>query len=154
VISKLIKPIQFSRFVTKPVRFDFENQSIFDKNETSYYSKNDFRLVSSVYRPIFAVLKTGTIPIFESLTTSPQILLTSSPGHRIWHARGLRQGDPLSPLLFILVMEDLSGLFLVASERNLFTPLRIPSLRYKISLYADDVVVFIVPSEQDIRLVK
>jgi hypothetical protein len=51
-------------------------------------------------------------------------------------------------------MEALSGLFLVASEINLFTPLRIPSLRYKISLYADDVVVFIVPSEQDIRLVK
>jgi hypothetical protein len=100
------------------------------------------------------VLKTSTIPVFESLTASTQILLNSWSGRRIWHARGLRQGDPLSPLLFILVMEALSGLFLVASERNLFTSLRIPSLRYKISLYADDVVVFIVPSEQDIRLVK
>jgi hypothetical protein len=45
-------------------------------------------------------------------------------------------------------------MFLVALDRNLFTPLRIPSLRYRISLYADDVVIFIVPSEQDICLVR
>jgi hypothetical protein len=87
-------------------------------------------------------------------SASTQILLNGWSGRRICHAQGLRQGNPLSPLLFILAMEALNGMFLVASDRNLFTPLRIPSLRYRISLYADDVVIFIVPSEQDICLVR
>jgi hypothetical protein len=29
----------------------------------------------------------------------------------MWHARGLQQGGPLLPMLFLLVMEVLNGLF-------------------------------------------
>jgi hypothetical protein len=37
-------------------------------------------------------------------TTSSRILLNGEPGRPIKHRRGLRHGDPLSPMLFILVI--------------------------------------------------
>jgi hypothetical protein len=43
-------------------------------------------------------------------TASTQVLVNGRPGDRIRHARGLRQGDPLSPLMFVIVMEVLNAL--------------------------------------------
>jgi hypothetical protein len=41
-------------------------------------------------------------------TSSTQILLNGIPISFIAHQKGLREGDPLSPMLFILVMDILS----------------------------------------------
>jgi hypothetical protein len=51
--------------------------------------------------------------------SSTQVLLNGSPGNRIAHQRGLRQGDPLSPMLFVLVMYVLNSLFRAAESRGL-----------------------------------
>ena len=47
-------------------------------------------------------------------SASTKVILNGSPGRRICHARGLRQGDPLSPLLFVLVVEGLNALLNLA----------------------------------------
>jgi hypothetical protein len=86
-------------------------------------------------------------------TSSTQIMLNGVPGDFIVHQRGLQQGDPLSPMLFILVMDVLSWLVQKASEDGLLQSLSSRLLRYHISLYADDVVLFLKPDAADINLV-
>jgi len=82
-------------------------------------------------------------------SSSTQVLLNGSPGNKIAHCRGLRQGDPLS-LLFILVMDILCLMVKKASEEALLQPLASRALQQRISLYADDVVIFLHPAAEDI----
>ncbi|KAL0408773.1 UNVERIFIED_CONTAM: putative mitochondrial protein [Sesamum radiatum] len=58
--------------------------------------------------------------------------------------RGLRQGDPLSPYLFLLCTESLSSLFRSADERGTIPALRfaVEPLRCPIFLFADDTMLF------------
>jgi hypothetical protein len=83
-------------------------------------------------------------------TTSTRILLNSVLGRGICHARGLRQGDPMSPFLFVLTMEALNAFFKLADGRGPLTPLRFRAIRYRVFLYTDDLVLFVYPSTQDI----
>lgn len=86
-------------------------------------------------------------------SASTKVILKGSPGRRICHARGLRQGDPLSPLLFVLVMEVLNALFRLADGRGLLKVLH-PLLRERAFMYADDVVIFTSPDQQDLALIR
>ena len=86
-------------------------------------------------------------------SASTRVILNGSPGRRICHARGLRQGDPLSPLLFVLVMESLNALLKLAEERGLFRALH-PKIKERAFMYADDVVIFLSPQQQDLVLTR
>ncbi|KAM0906408.1 hypothetical protein ACQ4PT_016772 [Festuca glaucescens] len=44
-------------------------------------------------------------------TATTRVLVNGSAGEAFRHARGLRQGDPLSPLLFVLAMDVLARMF-------------------------------------------
>jgi hypothetical protein len=50
------------------------------------------------------------------------ILVNGSPTEVICTKRGLKQGDPLAPLLFLLVAERLGALMRMAVERGRFQP--------------------------------
>jgi hypothetical protein len=62
--------------------------------------------------------------------------------------------DPLSPLLFEITMEALNSLVALAERRGLFTPLKSLAIRHRMSLYADDMVVFVAPMDQDVLLLR
>jgi hypothetical protein len=87
-------------------------------------------------------------------TASMRILLNGRPGDRICHARGLRQGDPLSPMLFVIAMEIFGLLVRWADAQALLSPLQCTTVRSRVSLYADDVVLFIVPNLADLTAIK
>ncbi|WVZ64360.1 LOW QUALITY PROTEIN: hypothetical protein U9M48_013890 [Paspalum notatum var. saurae] len=87
-------------------------------------------------------------------TSSTQILVNGQPGDNIYHHRGLRQRDPLSPMLFILVMDVLNSMVQFATEKGLLQPLAVQQVRHRVSFYADDAVVFLRPANQDLQVVK
>jgi hypothetical protein len=81
---------------------------------------------------------------------SSRILLNGNQGQRIFHAWGLRQGDPLSPFLLVLAMEALNALFWPAGSWGVLTSLRALAIRYHLSLCTDDLVIFIMPSDRNL----
>jgi hypothetical protein len=56
-------------------------------------------------------------------TANTKVVVNGMPGERIHHARGLRQGDPTSPLLFVAAMEVLTTLFDRAVEDHILNNL-------------------------------
>jgi hypothetical protein len=69
------------------------------------------------------------------------VLLNGTRGNWYKHYRVLRQGDPLSPMLFIIAMEPLNRLLEMATSTGMLSPInsRVASLRA--SLYADDAAI-------------
>jgi len=87
-------------------------------------------------------------------TASTKVITNRRPGRRIRHARGHRQGDPLLPLLFVIVMEVLSELIAEADRRGVLTPLPGNVIKFRASVYADDLVVFLAPTLQDFSCIR
>jgi hypothetical protein len=85
-------------------------------------------------------------------SSTTQVLLNGIPGRRIFHRRGLRQGGPLSPMIFLLVMDVLGSMIGKAAEEELLQPLARRALQHQVSLYADDVVFFLCPEANDIAI--
>nr|GEX51541.1 RNA-directed DNA polymerase, eukaryota [Tanacetum cinerariifolium] len=69
------------------------------------------------------------------------ILVNGSPTKEFWFHRGLQQGDPLAPYLFIIIMESLHLSFSRVIEADIFTGIKIESSTTLSHLfYADDAV--------------
>ena len=85
-------------------------------------------------------------------SSTTQEMLNGFPGQQIQHRRGLRQGDPLSPMLFILVMDVLGHLFIKAEEAGLLQQLAARRQLHRVSIYADDVALFLHPTVDEISI--
>jgi mannosylglycoprotein endo-beta-mannosidase len=86
-------------------------------------------------------------------TSSSAILLNGATGNDIKHRRGLRQGDPLSPYLFILAIDVLNKIFELATEQGRLSKLKGRRASLRISMYADDAVIFTNPNREDITCI-
>ena len=71
-------------------------------------------------------------------------------------SRGLRQGDPLSPFMFLLVAGGLSALLKDGEEKGAYTPLEICRRAPGVShlLFADDTLLFFKAEEEQAKKVQ
>lgn len=89
--------------------------------------------------------------LLATVTTS--VFLNGSRGRWFRHHTGLRQGDPLSPMLFIIAMEPLQHLVQLASRDGALEQLPLRSARLRLSLYIDDAAIFLKPSKEEVAKV-
>ncbi|XP_028117415.1 uncharacterized protein LOC114315043 [Camellia sinensis] len=84
------------------------------------------------------------------------ILVNGSPTAEFCPENGLRQGDPLSPFLFIIVAEGLNMLFQRAKDLGLINGVVIGTRRINVThlQFTDDIIVFYEAEEQEILNVK
>ncbi|KAM0914464.1 hypothetical protein ACQ4PT_011473 [Festuca glaucescens] len=87
-------------------------------------------------------------------TASTRILVNGELTDPILHGRGLRQGDPISPLLFVIVMDVLARLIAAANRQGILNKIGNRELHHRISLYADDVILFANPNLNEIDDIK
>jgi hypothetical protein len=83
-------------------------------------------------------------------TTTSRILLSGQLERPIKHAKGLRQRDSLSPMLFILAIDPLQRLLHKATQLGLLSPIGADPIKVRTSLYVDDAMLFIQPIAQDL----
>ncbi|CAN1127629.1 LINE-1 reverse transcriptase homolog [Linum perenne] len=90
-------------------------------------------------------------------TASFSVLVNGESSGYFRSSRGLRQGDPLSPFLFIVVMEVLSGILNILQDEGHITGFCMNEDRGigKVNhiLYADDAIVFCEASGLQLRYV-
>lgn len=89
-------------------------------------------------------------------TVRYSILLNGQPTESFSPRRGLRQGDPPSPYLFLLCAEGFSALIRKAENRGSLTGIRIARNAPPIShlFFADDNVLFFKSSQEEVDVVK
>ena len=80
-----------------------------------------------------------------------EVLVNGYLGKSFSPQRGLRQGDPLSPYLFVLCTESLSIMINQAKEQNQFSGAKVSSVTPKMSnlFFIDDSIIFSKAKAED-----
>ena len=84
------------------------------------------------------------------------MLVNGSPSREFTLERGLRQGDPLSPLLFNLVGEVLHCMLCKAERTGIFQGIKLGIMGETLShlQHADDTVIFVNDDSESIKGIK
>jgi len=89
-------------------------------------------------------------------STSVSILVNGSPTNEFIPQRGLRQGNPLAPLLFNIVAEGLTSLMREALDKSLFSNFLVGENNEAVNIlqYADDTIFFGEATMHNVKTIK
>jgi len=89
-------------------------------------------------------------------STTMSVLVNGSPTTEFVPQKGLRQGDPLAPLLFNIVAEGLTGLMREAVNQEMFTEFFVREKNVPVSIlqYVDDTIFFGEANMQNVKTIK
>jgi len=83
------------------------------------------------------------------------VLVNGSPTEEFTPSRGLRQGDPLAPFLFLVVAEGLAGLVRQASRHNMLKGVKVGrGIECSMLQFADDTLFMCEDSFSNIFSIK
>ena len=88
------------------------------------------------------------------LTAETRVDLNGALGESFKPQKGLWQGDPLSPLLFVLVMDTMHSMLQQATTIGLIDKVNLRNRAPNISIYADNTVIFLKPLVHEVEAVK
>lgn len=86
--------------------------------------------------------------------TTTRIVVNDIPERRFAHAGGLCQGDPISLLLFVIAMDALTAIISKAMVEDVLTSYSGIQATQRLSIYADDVALFLCPTVNDLSFVR
>lgn len=89
-------------------------------------------------------------------SATANVLVNGSPSGEFRLGRGVRQGDPLSPFLFLVVAEGLSLLVRRAVDVGLLRPVEVGRDKIRVShiQYADDTIFTAEGSQENVMAIK
>nr|XP_025692428.1 uncharacterized protein LOC112794656 [Arachis hypogaea] len=90
------------------------------------------------------------------LSAEMKVLWNGIPSNSFTPSRGIRQGDPMSPYLFVLCIERLSQIISFAVNQNFWEPMVLNRGGPKLShlCFADDIVLFGKASMEQVEVVR
>ena len=93
------------------------------------------------------------------MTVCFSFLVNGSPASFFGSSRDLRQDDPLSPLLFLLIMEVLSRILKKSEESGLIhgfhvRPINSTGIRISHMLFADNIILFCDASREQLLSIR
>jgi hypothetical protein len=168
IFAKLISKILVPRLAPRLNEMIDKNQNAFIRTRSIHdnfkYVQRVVALIRKKKTPML-LLKLDISKAFDTLSCPFLLEVLQAHGFgeqwRRWiktlpirHLRGVRQGDSLSPMLFIIAMDVMHRLFLKASNDGVLGKMHPSKVKFQCSLYADDVILFIHPTTQEATTVK
>ncbi|XP_060210516.1 uncharacterized protein LOC132637445 [Lycium barbarum] len=156
LVFRLVKFALFLPVATATVERAFSPMKLI-KNELRNRMIDDFMSGSITEMPSFFDFPPKLSKIIMSCisTSSIAVLVNGGKTTSIQPTRGIRQGDPMSPYIFILCMELLSRRIEQRVSQNDWTPISVSARRPKIShlFFTDDLTLFSQANNRNVNTI-
>lgn len=147
VLQEIVHTMRKSKKKKGEVAYKIDLEKAYDHVDWKFLKRtlSDFGFPTTIINLIMSCVTTSSLSILWNGNRLPSFSPT----------RGLRQGDPLSPYLFVLCMEKLSLAIQSEVTKGNWIPFQVPRNGPSVShlLFADDVLLFTKARSSQARLV-